>query len=669
MLFSLKLFGGVALSGGNEPVAPAVVQRHRLALLALLTAPPPQAMSRDKLMSWLWPERDEEHARGLLNQAVYALRQALGSGAVLSAGDGLRIDPAVITTDVLAFEGAIASGALERAVALYTGPFLDGFFLDEALEFERWVERERGRLAGEYALALERLAEAGEQSGEPDRAAKWWQRRAAHDPYDSRVALRLMGALERAGNRAGALQQARGHVERLRDEVGIEPPAEMLAAIERLRGPLAAPAVAERKPAAPHEATQPGGAPAETLRTASALSAASSFAATRRRWLIGAGVLIAAGGVAVGLRFAFRSDELKVAAAPAVVDEIARAVARELERRARGDTLKSGPQYRTRSIPAYELYLRGSDPALLRSDSAARLGLEYFRRAVALDSSYAAAWAGLARMTLRVGASGGLASITAARAEGEAAAGRAVALDDSLADGHAVLGVTRAMAYDFAAAERHLRRAIELEPTRARHREWAVNFYLLTDRPAEALEEAERAAALEPLSPSATAELARALMANGRCEEALAKLERLRALDPPLLRVPPIVAQCYGRSGRWADAVAVLRPPAGREDPRTLPLLGYMLARAGKSGEARSIQASLLERWRQGAIGAFDLAYIPVALGEYDQAFTWLSRSIDDGSLGSYVSWRAGFTGLPFDELRRDPRLGALRVRLGLQNR
>jgi hypothetical protein len=94
-----------------------------------------------------------------------------------------------------------------------------------------------------------------------------------------------------------------------------------------------------------------------------------------------------------------------------------------------------------------------------------------------------------------------------------------------------------------------------------------------------------------------------------------------------------------------------------------------MLARAGKSGEARSIQASLLERWRQGAIGAFDLAYIPVALGEYDQAFTWLSRSIDDGSLGSYVSWRAGFTGLPFDELRRDPRLGALRVRLGLQNR
>jgi DNA-binding SARP family transcriptional activator len=670
MLFSLKLFGGVALSGGNEPVAPAVVQRHRLALLALLTAPPPQAMSRDKLMSWLWPERDEEHARGLLNQAVYALRQALGSGAVLSAGDGLRIDPAVITTDVLAFEGAIASGALERAVALYTGPFLDGFFLDEALEFERWVERERGRLAGEYALALERLAEAGEQSGEPDRAAKWWQARAAHDPYDSRVALRLMRTLERAGNRAGALQQARGHVERLRDEVGIEPPAEVLAAIERLRGPVSAPPGSQPAQAGLPAATPPVALPLEPRPATPGVSSSPSTATPRRRWLAAAGVLLAVGAVWVGLRVASRPDEVKVAApGPATVDEIARAVARELERRARGDTLKGGPQYRTRSIPAYELYLRGSDPALLRSDSAARRGLQYFRRAVALDSTYAAAWAGLARMTLRVGASGNLASTTAARAEAEGAAGRAVALDDSLAEGHAVLGITRAMVYDFAVAERHLRRAIELEPTRARHREWAVNFYLLTDRPAEALEEAERAAALEPLSPSATAELARALMANGRCEEALAKLERLRALDPPLLRVPPIVAQCYGRSGRWADAVAVLRPPAGREDPRTLPLLGYMLARAGKSGEARSIQASLLERWRQGAIGAFDLAYIPVALGEYDQAFTWLSRSIDDGSLGSYVSWRAGFTGLPFDELRRDPRLGALRVRLGLQNR
>jgi hypothetical protein len=94
-----------------------------------------------------------------------------------------------------------------------------------------------------------------------------------------------------------------------------------------------------------------------------------------------------------------------------------------------------------------------------------------------------------------------------------------------------------------------------------------------------------------------------------------------------------------------------------------------MLARAGDTGEARSIQASLVTRWRQGDIGAFDLAYIPAALGDNGAAFTWLNRSIDDSSLVNYVSYRAGFAGVPFDVLRRDPRLGALRARLGLQNR
>ena len=666
-MFFLKLFGGVALCPGDEPLLPAAVQRHRLAMLAVLAAPPLQVVRREKLMALLWPERDTEHARGLLNQAVYALRQALGAGAVLSAGDGLRIDPKLIASDVLAFEEAVAAGALERAVALYSGPFLDGFFLDEAPEFERWVERERNRLGGQYAQALEQLADDAERAGEADRAVKWWQVRAGHDPCDSRVALRLMATLESAGNPAGALQHAQSHVDRLREELGIEPLAEMRAAIERLRSPAARPSLTSRAPAVPQ--TPPAVGPEEAASPPTSAIDPPEVPSARRRWLIGAGAILTVSALAVAVRLASRVEEARVPPAPAVVDEIAKAVARELERRARGETAQRGPEYRTWSIPAYELYLRGSDPALLRTDSTARLGLEYYRRAVALDSTYAAAWAGLARMIFRVGSSGTVAEIAKARAEGEAAARRAVLLDDSLAEGHAMLGLTRAMVYDFATAEQHLHRAIELEPGRARLREWVANFYLLTDRPADALAEAERAAALEPLSPSATAELARALMANDRCEEALAKLQRLATLDPPLLRVPPILAQCYGRSGRWADAVTVLRPHAGREDPRTLPLLGYLLARGGRHDEARSIQARLLEQWRSGAIGAFDLAYVPLAFREYDQAFAWLGKAVEDGSLGYFIGWRAGFSGLPFDDLREDPRLDALRARIGLQKR
>jgi DNA-binding SARP family transcriptional activator len=662
MSFTLKVFGGVSLAAHAGPLSGSAVQRHRLAVLAVLAVSHPRAVSRDKLLAWLWPERDAERARGLLNQAIYTLRQTLGADAVLTAGDDLRLNRAVVDADVIAFEEALAAGAPERAVALYAGALLDGFFLDDAAEFGHWVERERDRLARAYARALEGLAEAADGSGNAREAAEWWKVRSSHDPYDSRVALRLVEAEERAGNVAGALQHAMSHLQRLKDELGLAAPPEVVRAVERLRSERAVTPVARMSvpPVAP--AATPAATPTREVRT-------PPSPARRRTLWYGTAVVAAALAIGGGIRLATRTGETRVVAAPAVVDEIAQAVARELDRRARGDTARSLPQRRTRSIPAYELYLRGSDPTLLRSDSGARRGLAYFRQAVALDSSYAAAWAGLARMTFRVAFDRDFRSAAAARSEAEAAARKAVALDDSLAEAHAVLGMMRAMAYDFPAGERHLRRAIALEPARARIREWAATFYLLSDRPAEALAEAERALALEPLSSTATAEVARALLANGRCDEALDRLEGIAALDPPLLRAAPLTALCYARQGRWASAIALLRPLAERDETRTLSLLGYMLARAGERGEALAIQERLIGRWRQGIIGAFDLACVPAALGDRDRAFAWLDRAYEDGSLGSPSGWRVGFEGPPFDVLRQDPRMGRLRARLGLQNR
>jgi Tfp pilus assembly protein PilF len=352
-----------------------------------------------------------------------------------------------------------------------------------------------------------------------------------------------------------------------------------------------------------------------------------------------------------------------------MVDEIAQAVARELERRQRGDTSNRLPRQRTQNIAAYELYLRGNDPALLRSDSSARRGLEYFRRAVALDSNYAAAWAGLARMAFRASANGAPDSVERARAFAETAARKALALDDSLSEAHALMGVIRSMATDFPTAEQHFRRAISLEPGRTRAREWFVNFLLLTGRPVEALAEAEHVLELDPLSPTATAEVARALVANDRCDEALARLATIASVEPPLLRAAPIAAQCYARQGRWDEAIAALQPQADRGDELALALLGYMLGRAGRREESRAIQARLVDRRESGAIGAYYLAFVPTALGDRDQAFAWLDRAYDDGSLRFFPSGRVTLTGVPFDDLRQDPRMGRLRERLGLQKR
>jgi tetratricopeptide (TPR) repeat protein len=382
----------------------------------------------------------------------------------------------------------------------------------------------------------------------------------------------------------------------------------------------------------------------------------------------GAAVILLAAAIGGAIRLASGSGETGAVAGPKVVDEIAQAVARELDRRERGDTASRRPQHRTRSIPAYELYLRGDDPAILRSDSSARQGLEYFRRAVAIDSTYAAAWVGLARMTLRLSYDGPPDSLEKARVFAEAAVRKALALDDSLAEAHANLGVQRAKAWDFLTAERHFRRAISLEP-RTRFREWFANFLLLAGRPVEALAEAERALALDPLSSSATAEVARALGANNRCDEALARLETIAELDPPLLRAALIAAQCYGRQGRWAEAIEVLRSQADRGEYLALALLGYMRGRAGQREEARSIQSRLLDSYRSDAIGAFYLAFVPTGLGDRDQAFTWLDRAYQDGSLRFQPGRFVDLTALPFDYLRQDPRMGRLLERLGIQKR
>jgi serine/threonine-protein kinase len=355
----------------------------------------------------------------------------------------------------------------------------------------------------------------------------------------------------------------------------------------------------------------------------------------------------------------------------AVQDEIARRVARELGlrfARARGPAPR---RQHTENVAAYELYLRGSDRTLLRSDSAAREGVEYLRQAIALDSSYAAAYATLGRMYARLSASVDMPDRERYHALAEEAARKSVSLDDSLAEGHAVLGARRMAAFDFESAERHLTRAIQLDPTAALMHEWMVTLHLWRDRPNEALEHAERALELEPLSPAAHAERARALLFNDRCEEALAQLEKLAGVRPPLLRAAPIAAQCHARRQNWPAAIAAIRPSAERGEPTALAQLGYMLARGGERADALRIGVTLFERWRRGESIAFALALVHAGLGDFDQAFTWLDRSITDRSLHGGPGNPAHLLIVSplLEDLRRDPRFERVRERLGLQKR
>jgi DNA-binding SARP family transcriptional activator len=187
------------------------LQPKRLALLAYLAVATPRGVHRrDTLLALFWPDQDAESARGALRQGLKGLRQVL-PGVVVTRGDDVGLDPAALVCDVWAFEEAVERAELEQAASLYRAPFLQGFFLTDCSAFEQWVDGERDRRARAYRKVIEQIAERVGRGGDRLAAVSWWRRVSEQDPYSTRVALRVMEALEAAGDRAGALLYADEH--------------------------------------------------------------------------------------------------------------------------------------------------------------------------------------------------------------------------------------------------------------------------------------------------------------------------------------------------------------------------------------------------------------------------------------------------------------------------
>ena len=234
-MLHLKTFGGLSVDADGIPGTGAAQQRKTLGLLALLAAARHQGLSRDKLIASLWPETDTEHGRGLLKQACYALRRDLQAPDLFLGSIQLRLNPAMISSDVESFAGALEENDPGRAVSLYTAPFLDGFYLNGGGEFENWAETERARLASQCRAALEVLSSEATERGEHRAAAEWWRRLLELDPMSSHAALGLMTALDHAGERAEALRCGQAHGELMRAELDADPPPELSAWIEQHR--------------------------------------------------------------------------------------------------------------------------------------------------------------------------------------------------------------------------------------------------------------------------------------------------------------------------------------------------------------------------------------------------------------------------------------------------
>jgi DNA-binding SARP family transcriptional activator len=230
-MIRLQTLGSLSIEAGGAPPVGAAAQPRRSALLILLLRAGARGVSREKILALLWPDTPEERGRRTLAQAIYALRRDLGVGDAILGSGTLRINPELVTADVLEFEAAVAAGELERAVALYGGPFIDGFSLADAPEFERWVEEERRSLAAKCLNALKRLARSAVG---PVEAIRGWQRVAAFDPVDTQATLEVMKALRASGDLAGALRHAQEYERRLAEEYELPPSPEVRALANEL---------------------------------------------------------------------------------------------------------------------------------------------------------------------------------------------------------------------------------------------------------------------------------------------------------------------------------------------------------------------------------------------------------------------------------------------------
>ena len=132
-MLRLRTVGGLWIEGIGGADAPAPPPR-RLALLALLASAGSRGISRERLLGILWPDVAEERGRHALAQTVYSLRRDLGSDAAITGPAELRFDPTLLSSDTGDLSAALESGDGEAVARLYTGPFLDGFYLNDCVK-------------------------------------------------------------------------------------------------------------------------------------------------------------------------------------------------------------------------------------------------------------------------------------------------------------------------------------------------------------------------------------------------------------------------------------------------------------------------------------------------------------------------------------------------------
>ncbi len=301
---------------------------------------------------------------------------------------------------------------------------------------------------------------------------------------------------------------------------------------------------------------------------------------------------------------------------------------------------------------AYELYLKGRFFWGKRTKEGLQQGIDYFQQAIALNPNYALAYAGLADCYNLLDDWGKMPprdSFPKARAAAE----KAIALDDSLAEAHVSLAMVRgSYDWDWLGAEQEFKRAIELNPNYATAHQWYGETLASLGRFSEAEREVKRARELDPLSPIVNMAVAEVYAWEGRDDEAIAQYKRVIELDPSFAGAYGNIAVSYQRKSMYAEALQAMQKEETLDgNPEFAAALGRAYGKSGFRGVLQEELKSALAERNKRYVNPVGIAETYAQLGDLPHALQWLEKGYEAHASGmQYLSIARGF-----DEIRLDP--------------
>ena len=343
----------------------------------------------------------------------------------------------------------------------------------------------------------------------------------------------------------------------------------------------------------------------------------------------------------------------------AVESEVAKTIAEKLAAKLTGKEEQAISSRPTDNPAAHELYLKGRFFWNKRTGDDLKRAAEYFSQATVADPNYALAYAGLADAYVLMP---NLGAGTPAECfpKAEAAARRALQLDENLAEAHTSLGCV--LVYydlDFAQANTEYKRAIALNPNYATAHQWYADT-VLTNLPRfdEAIAEFKRALELDPLSLIVHTDFANAYRCARRTQDGLDILHRALEIDPNFYYAHRIRGLLFAAEREYEKAITEYeKARAISEDSRILALIAHAYGLSGNKAEPTKILEELKARSQQRYVSGFSFCLVYLGLGDKEKALDSLEQSLRDRA-GSDIA-RIKVDAL-LDPLRGEPRFEAL---------